>query len=70
VFQDAGGLVSDSDIFKNGGVGICITQGADPRVEQCRLFQGLSCALLVQDGGKGMVRHNSLHGHIYLFLTF
>ena len=34
IFQEANGLVSDCDIFKNGGVGICITQGSDPRVEQ------------------------------------
>ena len=34
IFQEANGLVSDCDIFKNAGVGICITQGSDPRVEQ------------------------------------
>ena len=32
-------------------------------MEQCRLFKGGSCALLVQDAGKGMVRDNAMHGH-------
>ena len=36
---------------------------SDRCVEQCRLFKGGSCALLVQDAGKGMVRDNAMHGH-------
>ena len=55
--------MSDCDIFHNTGVGVCIAQGADPLIEKCRFFKGLSCGLLVQDGGKGVVRNSQLCCH-------
>ena len=51
----------DCDIFHNTGVGVCIAQGADPLIEKCRFFKGLSCGLLVQVARCILERFSSQH---------
>jgi F-box protein 11 len=63
IFQNAKGIISDCEIYKNTRAGIAIHQEGNPQIRRCRIYDGNQSGVYIYDRGLGTIENCEIYGN-------